>query len=74
MPASALVGVTWHKSRCSSPQGECVEMALLPSGEVAVRNSRHPDGRALIYARAEIEIFVRGVKAGDFDHFLPARH
>jgi hypothetical protein len=27
MPATALIGVTWHKSRCSSPQGECVAAA-----------------------------------------------
>jgi hypothetical protein len=39
-------------------------------GEVAVRNSRHPDGPALIYTRAEIEAFVQGVKDGDFDQFL----
>jgi hypothetical protein len=70
MPASALVGVTWHKSRCSSPQGECVELARLATGEVAIRNSRHPDGPALVYTRAEIEAFVLGVHDGDFDQFV----
>ncbi|HEU5157776.1 MAG TPA: DUF397 domain-containing protein [Streptosporangiaceae bacterium] len=72
MPANALIGVVWHKSRCSSPQGECVEMARLASGDVAIRNSRHPDGSALIYTRAEIEAFILGVKDGDFDHFIDA--
>ncbi|HEX6472825.1 MAG TPA: DUF397 domain-containing protein [Streptosporangiaceae bacterium] len=70
MPASELVGVVWHKSRCSSPQGECVEMARLATGEIAVRNSRYPDGPALIYTQAEIDAFIGGVKDGDFDHFL----
>jgi hypothetical protein len=70
MPASELTAVTWHKSRCSSPQGECVEMARLATGEIAVRNSRHPDGPALIYTQAEIDAFIGGVKDGDFDHFL----
>jgi hypothetical protein len=69
MPASELVGVAWHKSRCSSPQGECVEMARLTTGQIAVRNSRHPDGPALIYTQAEMDAFIGGVKDGDFDHF-----
>jgi hypothetical protein len=72
MPASALIGVTWHKSRCSSPQGECVELAWLTTGDVAIRNSRHPDGPALVYTRAEIEAFIHGVKDGDFDRFADA--
>jgi hypothetical protein len=32
-----------------------------------VRNSRHPEGPALIYTRAEIEAFIGGAKDGDFD-------
>jgi hypothetical protein len=70
MPATALIGVTWHKSRCSSPQGECVELARLATGDVAVRNSHHPDGPALVYTRAEIEAFIQGVLDGDFDQFV----
>ena len=70
MPATALIGVTWHKSRCSSPQGECVELARLATGDVAIRNSRHPDGPALVYTRAEIEAFVQGVRDGDFDQLF----
>ena len=33
---------------------------------VAVRNSRFPDGPALIFTEAEWDAFVRGIKAGDF--------
>jgi Domain of unknown function (DUF397) len=69
MPAAALSRVTWHKSRCSSPQGECVELARLATGEVALRNSRHPDGPALVYTQDEIEAFIQGVRDGDFDQF-----
>jgi len=36
---------------------------------VAVRNSRHPEGPALVYTRAEITAFVEGAKDGDFDAF-----
>ena len=43
MPASELPEVTWRKSRRSGPQGgNCVEIAQLPNGQVAIRNSRHP--------------------------------
>lgn len=70
MPAEELHGVTWQKSRRSNSQGNCVEMAALAGGDVAVRNSRHPDGPALIYTRAEIEALILGAKDGDFDHLL----
>jgi Domain of unknown function (DUF397) len=70
MPAAALHRVTWQKSRRSNSQGNCVEMAPLPKGAVAVRNSRHPNGPALVYTRAEIEAFILGAKDGDFDNLL----
>jgi hypothetical protein len=44
-----------------------VEVAELPGGSVAVRNSRHPLGPALIYPRAEIAAFLVAVKNGEFD-------
>jgi hypothetical protein len=62
-----LGDVTWRKSTASNPSGDCVELAALPGGEVAVRNSRDPHGPALIYTRAEIAAFVAGAKGGEFD-------
>lgn len=67
MPATRLEGVVWRKSRHSNPGGNCVELAELPGGDIALRNSRHPGGPALIYTRAEIAAFVHGAKDGDFD-------
>ena len=57
----------WRKSRLSNPSGSCVELAELPDGVIAVRNSRDPSGPALIYSRAEVAAFFQGAKDGDFD-------
>ncbi|MFG2844070.1 DUF397 domain-containing protein [Kitasatospora sp. NPDC048296] len=68
MAAADLKGVVWQKSRHSNSQGNCVEFAALPGGDVAMRNSRFPDGPALIYTRAEIAALLLGAKDGEFDH------
>ncbi|WP_329237793.1 DUF397 domain-containing protein [Streptomyces sp. NBC_00111] len=67
VPANSLTGVEWKKSQHSNPSGNCVEMAMLPGGSVAVRNSRHPEGPALVYTRDEVRAFLAGVRDGDFD-------
>ncbi len=65
--ADQLGAVTWRKSRASNPSGDCIEVAALDSGAVAVRNSRDPHGPALVYTPAEIDAFIRGAKDGEFD-------
>lgn len=67
VPAAMLGSVRWRKSTASNPSGNCVELAELPGGAVAVRNSRHADGPALVYTRAEIAAFLAGVRNGEFD-------
>ena len=70
VPVADLGAVTWRKSVASNPNGDCVELTGLPGGEVAVRNSRGPDGSALVYTRAEIAAFLQGAKAGEFDDLV----
>jgi hypothetical protein len=70
MPATRLHGVTWRKSDHSNPSGSCVEVGVLPGGAVAVRNSRYSGGPVLVYTRAEIVAFIRGIKDGQFDDLV----
>jgi hypothetical protein len=68
--AGTEVALTWRKSTASNYQGNCVEVAVLADGGVAVRNSRFPDGPRITYTRAEMAAFVQGVQAGEFDDLL----
>lgn len=68
--ATDLGDLTWQKSRRSNSIGNCVEMARLSDGSIAVRNSRFPEGPALVYTQAEINALILGAKDGDFDNLL----
>jgi Domain of unknown function (DUF397) len=70
MPATDLVNARWRKSSISNSQGTCVELARLDEGQFAMRNSRNPEGPALIYTQAEISALIEGVKNGEFDDLL----
>ncbi len=62
-------GITgpWVKSSYSGPTGgNCVEVAFLADGDVAVRHSREPEGPALVFTRAEWNAFLGGARDGEF--------
>ena len=57
-----LSGAVWRKSAYSNNGGNCVEVARNLPGVVAVRDSKDPDGPALILTPADWEAFTAGVK------------
>lgn len=56
----------WLKSSRSRDGGECVEVAHLTNGAVAVRDSKNPTGPALIFTPAEWDAFTTGIQNGEF--------
>lgn len=67
MPASELAGASWMKSARSGPTGgNCVEVAFLDGGRIALRNSRDPSGPALVFSGPEWDAFIGGAKDGEF--------
>ncbi len=65
-----LAEVQWRMSSFSNGLDDdvtCVEVAAMPGGRIAVRNSNHPDAGAVLFTRAEMDAWIKGVKAGEFD-------
>jgi hypothetical protein len=58
----------WVKSSLSFSNGNCVEVANLPTG-VGVRNSRDISGPVLEFTPDEWHAFIGGVHNGEFDKF-----
>jgi hypothetical protein len=60
--APQLRSANWRKSRYSNPSGNCVEVAHLDTGTVAVRDSVRPDGPALVFTRPAWRAFLAGLR------------
>ena len=59
--------VLWVKSSLSFSNGNCVEAATLPGGEVGVRHSKDTEGPVLRFTPGEWHAFLAGVRNGEFD-------
>lgn len=55
----------WRKA-CPN-NATCVEIAALPDGGAAIRDSKNPDGPVLRFGDDEWAVFLSAVKAGRFD-------
>lgn len=60
---TGLWGAEWFKSSYSQAGGDCVEVAHLPH-VVGVRDSKNPNGPALVFAVAEWDAFIREISSG----------
>lgn len=59
-------GASWRRStKCDNSGGNCVEVANLDDGQVAVRNSTDPS-RVLTFTTHEWKAFVEGAQADEF--------
>ncbi|MFE6904278.1 DUF397 domain-containing protein [Streptomyces sp. NPDC057717] len=59
-----LSDAVWTKSTYSGGENDCVEIAVLPGGARAVRDSKHPEREPLRYTATEWAAFRQGVIAG----------
>lgn len=58
---------SWIKSSLSFANGDCVEVASLPDGQIAVRDSKDTAGPVLRFTSSEWQAFVAGARNGEFD-------
>ena len=53
----------WQKSTRSMGAAQCVEVARLPGGDVAVRDSKDTGGPVLRFTASEWRAFISGLKS-----------
>ena len=65
--STGLSRATWFKSSYSNGQGgACVETALgLPGNATAIRDSKHPDGPALLFSPSQWHTFIQHIKLSE---------
>ncbi|WP_416565197.1 DUF397 domain-containing protein [Nocardia testacea] len=62
-----LLALVWHKADSSTGGGNCVEVANVPDGRVAVRDSKDRSGPMLVFTPNQWDDFIAGVAVGDLD-------
>lgn len=58
----------WQKSSYSAEAANCVYVAAAGDGSIKIRESDDPD-TVVTTTPDKLDAFIRGVKAGEFDHF-----
>lgn len=58
-----LHGAVWKKSSRSGGDGNCVEVATNLPNIVAIRDSKHKNGPALVFSREDWKGFLAGLSA-----------
>ncbi|WP_320784365.1 DUF397 domain-containing protein [Streptomyces sp. CRN 30] len=60
-----LTEAIWRKASASGAEHDCVEVAELPGGARAVRDSKSPSHEPLRFSGSEWAAFQRGIIAGE---------
>jgi hypothetical protein len=67
MNTEDLATARWFKSTRSDAQNNCVEIAFLRSGKVALRDTKDKgQGPVLVFTPAEWDAFIGGAMDGEF--------
>ena len=61
-----LSNARWRKSSYSGSASDCVEVAFVGEG-VATRDSKDPNGPALVFTRAEWATFLTALRTDHLD-------
>lgn len=65
----ALAQALWRKSSHSGSGDQCVEVAALPAGHRAVRDSKDVTGPVLLFGPDEWRVFLDSMRSPDSDRF-----
>ncbi|MGH3886095.1 MAG: DUF397 domain-containing protein [Pseudonocardiaceae bacterium] len=66
-PPATLADATYTTSTRSGAAGNCVEIADLPDGHRAVRDSKDPTSPALTFTASQWAAFTTGLRTCEFD-------
>jgi len=66
LSVSERENLAWLKARSSTANGHCVEIASAV-GNIAIRDSKDPDGPILVCTTSEFRAFLDGARDGEFD-------
>ncbi|MED7953920.1 DUF397 domain-containing protein [Streptomyces sp. BE303] len=61
-----LTAATWRKSSHSAQEGQCIEVSVDFRSFIPVRDSKDPQGPALVFPAAEFAAFLTALRAGEF--------
>ena len=66
LSASERESLSWLRARSSTANGHCVEISSA-SGNIAIRDSKDPDGPILVCTTSEFRVFLDAARNGEFD-------